>query len=56
MNKSQNAEYYDFVKLASASALCLDGSNAGYHISKTGDPSKILIFFQGGGWCSEATD
>jgi hypothetical protein len=42
---------FDLVMLNSTSALCLDGTPAGFYISQNGDPKKIYINFQGGGWC-----
>ena len=51
-----NYEIYDLVKLNSSSALCLDGSPGSYYVSQTGDPSKILILFQGGGWSAGEDD
>jgi len=42
---------YDLVLLNTTSALCLDGSPGAYYISRDGDPSKIYLEFQGGGWC-----
>ena len=39
------------VKVTDPEALCLDGSPAAYYISKQGDPKKILLEFEGGGWC-----
>ncbi len=40
------------VKLTDPDALCLDGSPAAYYISKGGDPKKIYLGFEGGGWCT----
>lgn len=39
------------VKVTDPDALCLDGSPAAYYISKGGDPKKIYVHFEGGGWC-----
>lgn len=50
-NDTTISEYYDLVKLNSTTALCLDGSPASYYISRNGDPSKVMLYFQGGGWC-----
>ena len=47
-------EYFDLVKLNSTSALCLDGSPASYYISRNGNPSKILLLFEGGAWCADS--
>ena len=46
-------ESYDLVKLNTTTALCLDGSPASYYISRTGNLSKILLFFEDGGYCGE---
>ena len=43
--------YFNLFKLNSTSALCLDGSPGAYYLSRTGDPSKIYLEFEGGGWC-----
>lgn len=43
-------ETYELVRLKTDAAYCLDGSAGSYYISKKGDPKKILLFFQGGGW------
>ena len=40
------------VKVTDPDALCLDGSQAAYYISKDGDPKKIVLEFEGGGWCT----
>jgi len=40
------------VKVTDPDALCLDGSKAAYYISKDGDPKKIYLQFEGGGWCT----
>lgn len=32
-------------------ALCLDGSTAAYYILRGSDPSTIILYFDGGGWC-----
>lgn len=42
---------FDLVKLNSTSAVCLDGSPAAYYVSQTGNPNKIYLEFEGGGWC-----
>lgn len=36
-------------------ARCLDGTQAGHYL-KRGDPSKWIIGFQGGGWCTSYSD
>jgi hypothetical protein len=50
VTSDQTSLMYDLVRLNSTSALCLDGSPGSYYISRDGDPSKIFIYFQGGGW------
>ncbi len=40
------------VKLTDPNALCLDGTPAAYYISAGGDPKKIYLEFEGGGWCT----
>ena len=49
-------EVFDLVILNSTSALCLDGSPGSYYLSRNGDPEKVLVFFQGGGWAASSTD
>lgn len=34
-------------------ARCLDGSQAAIYVSKGADPSRWLIYHQGGGWCTD---
>lgn len=41
------------VLLTDAGALCLDGSHAAYYIRRGSDPSKILLYFESGGWCGQ---
>lgn len=36
-------------------ARCLDGSMAGIYVRKGAEPKKFLIFFEGGGWCYDAS-
>eukprot|EP00756_Hemistasia_phaeocysticola_P003666 Hpha_TRINITY_DN1236_c0_g1::TRINITY_DN1236_c0_g1_i1::g.44821::m.44821/K19882/NOTUM; O-palmitoleoyl-L-serine hydrolase len=36
-------------------ARCLDGSPGGYYL-REGDPSKWIVFHQGGGWCGSASN
>ena len=43
---------YQKVLLSDTTALCLDGSPGAYYIYK-GDPAKVLMFFEGGGWCGD---
>lgn len=40
------------VEVTDHDALCLDGSQAAYYVSKDGDPKKIYLEFEGGGWCT----
>ena len=49
-------DYYDMFTLNTTSALCLDGSPAAYYLSKGGDPSKIYVYFMGGGWCGGVSE
>ncbi len=44
---------YDLILLDDPSAKCLDGSQAGYYVSRGGDPNKLLVYFEGGGWCGD---
>lgn len=46
-------EVYERVLLTDPKAKCLDGSQGAYYISK-GDATKVLLFFEGGGWCGDA--
>lgn len=43
--------HYDKVVLDDPAALCLDGSPGAYYISKGEAPERVLIVFEGGGWC-----
>jgi O-palmitoleoyl-L-serine hydrolase len=43
---------YQKVVVEDAEAKCLDGSQAAYYIYQ-GDPAKVLIFIEGGGWCGD---
>ncbi len=43
---------YQKIVLEDKQALCLDGSPGAYYIWK-GDPAKVLMFFEGGGWCGD---
>lgn len=43
---------YQKVTLDDPQAKCLDGSQAAYYIWQ-GDPKKVLIFIEGGGWCGD---
>lgn len=42
------------VPVQSSSAVCLDGSSAVFYMAQ-GDPNKVLIYFQSGGWCGMST-
>lgn len=44
---------YERVMLDDQQALCLDGSKGAYFMH-IGDPKKVLIFFEGGGWCGDS--
>ena len=41
---------FNLVKLTNYQALCLDGSHGAYYLYK-GDPTKVILYFEGGGWC-----
>jgi hypothetical protein len=41
---------FNRVVLIDPAALCLDGTLVAYYINQ-GDPNKVLISFEGGGWC-----
>jgi hypothetical protein len=45
-----SVQVYQKVVLTDKSALCLDGTPAVYYYSK-GNSSKMLLYFEGGGWC-----
>ena len=45
---------YQKVTLTDPDAKCLDGSQGAYYIWQ-GDPKKVLIFIEGGGWCGDNT-
>lgn len=38
------------MKLSDPDALCLDGTPGAYYLSKK-DPTKVILYFEGGGWC-----
>ena len=42
------------VNLKDPGALCLDGSPGAYYIRRGTDPLKILLYFEGGGWCGRS--
>lgn len=50
---SQAAVYHK-VLLKDPDALCLDGSPGAYYISKGEVPERVLLFFEGGGWCGSS--
>lgn len=52
---ASQAAVYHKVLLKDPAALCLDGSPGAYYISRGTDPSRILLFFEGGGWCGGST-
>lgn len=39
------------VLLKDPGALCLDGSPGAYYILKGTAPERIIVYFEGGGWC-----
>lgn len=45
-------QLYQKITLNDPRALCLDGSPGAYYLTP-GDPTKILLFFEGGGWCGD---
>ena len=45
-----STSHYDLIKLSYPDALCLDGSPGAYYLNK-GDPDKVILYFEGGGWC-----
>ena len=49
-NVYSNAEAHSLAQYPLA--RCLDGSPAQYYLSK-GDPSRVFIFFEGGGFCQD---
>ena len=51
---TQNA-HYDLVLLDDPSAVCLDGSPGAYYLSVGSEPEKVLLYFEGGGWCGAST-
>ena len=40
--------------LSTTDALCLDGSAPAFYVAH-GDPSRILLHFESGGWCGGIT-
>ncbi len=49
-----NGLTYTKEMLQTKDALCLDGSAPAFYISH-GDPSRILLHFESGGWCGGVT-
>ena len=45
---------YNKVTIKDESALCLDGSRGVYYLYE-GDPKKVMLFLEGGGWCAGTT-
>ena len=43
--------HYKLVLLDDPDALCLDGSPGAYYYSIGQNSDKILLHFEGGGWC-----
>lgn len=41
------------VLLDDPSAVCLDGSPGAYYIERGIDPTTIVLYFEGGGWCGD---
>jgi hypothetical protein len=41
----------DLIKLDDSTARCLDGSAGAYYWREGKDPSLVLVFMEGGGWC-----
>ena len=50
IHHATQAATYNLVKLSDPNALCLDGTPGSYYIWK-GDPNKVILYFEGGGWC-----
>ena len=42
---------YKFITIENSEAKCLDGTSPGFYWRKGKDPSKFLIYFNGGGVC-----
>jgi hypothetical protein len=47
--------YKKIIHNSDPEAKCLDGSPGLLYVHVGGDPSKILIFFEGGGLCGDDT-
>jgi len=43
----------NLVLLDDPSAICLDGSPGAYYYVRGSDPSTIVLYFEGGGWCGD---
>lgn len=46
-------EIYDMIELDSQDAKCLDGSNYQFYYKKSTSSKNFILFFDGGGWCSD---
>lgn len=46
-------EIYDMIELDSQNAKCLDGSNYQFYYKKSTNSKNFILFFDGGGWCSD---
>ena len=42
------------VTLKDPAALCLDGTPGTYYIHRGSVPSRMILYFEGGGWCGGA--
>ena len=47
--------HYNRVLLDDPSAVCLDGSPGAYYLSVGQSPEKVIVYFEGGGWCGAPT-
>lgn len=50
---SLNQQVLNKVILGDDSARCLDGSFGAYYISIGTNPKKVVMYFEGGGWCGD---
>lgn len=39
------------VLLKDPGALCLDGTPGAYYIARGTAPERVILYFEGGGWC-----
>jgi len=46
--------YFKKIMVEDEDALCLDGTLGAYYAHEGVHPNKIIIFFEGGGWCGSA--